>query len=226
MIESRLRNVTDRIQTTCQRAGRNSKEIEIILVTKGVNLKKMEEAYQLGFRGFGENRVQDLISKQELLPGDIRWHFMGYLQTNKVKFLMENVVLIHSCDRLELARELQKQAEKRNRAFEILLQVNTSGEETKHGFRPDAVEEAAFAVVGLDRLRLRGLMTIGPNTRDEDQIRRSFALLRTLRDQMRYKFSSVDWYYLSMGMSADFEIAIEEGANLLRIGSAVFGARP
>ena len=138
---------------------------------------------------------------------------------------MDSIHLIHSCDRVDLAKELEKQAEKRGVRADILIQVNTSGEDTKYGFRPDEVEGAVAEMVSFDRLTLSGLMTIGPNTDDENQIRSCFRSLKVLRDRLRERFPDVDWRYLSMGMSGDFEIAVEEGSNLLRIGSAVFGAR-
>ncbi|MBI1978316.1 MAG: YggS family pyridoxal phosphate-dependent enzyme [Candidatus Omnitrophica bacterium] len=220
-----LRDVKERIGRACQRVGRNPEEVLLILVTKGVEPKRIREAYEFGMRHFGENRVQEFIEKKQHLPSDIRWHFIGSLQANKVKFLIGQVVLIHSCDRLDLAQEIQKQAQKHNRAVEVLLQVNTSQEQTKHGFSPDKVEEGVSEISAFDRIRIRGLMTIGPNTAEESQIRGSFRALRLLRDDLKFKFPDVDWRYLSMGMSSDFEIAIEEGANLLRIGTAVFGPR-
>ena len=217
--------VTERIRARAERAGCDPEAIRLVLVTKEVGLDRIRQAYDLGMRDFGENRVQDLTAKAEQLPGDIRWHFIGHLQTNKVKHLIGHTAMIHSCDRLELARELQKQAERLNQAVEILIQVNASGETTKHGFSPKGLEEPISEICGFSRLKLCGLMTIGPNTQDEANVGASFHLLKTLREQLNRQFSDHSWQYLSMGMSSDFEIAIEEGANLLRIGSAVFGER-
>ena len=225
MVVQELSSLRERIQNVCTRTGRDHKEIELVLVTKEVDLEKIKEAYQLGCRDFGENRVQDLVKKQKVLPEDIRWHFIGHVQTNKVKVLAGNIALIHSCDRLDLAKEIQRQAEKRNQTVELLIQVNTSGEKTKQGFYPKNAEEAVSEIAMLNRLKIRGLMTIGPNAQDLNEIRRSFRSLRVLRDELRDQFPRADWHYLSMGMSSDFEIAIEEGANLLRIGTAVFGPR-
>ena len=226
MIDDHLHVVTERIQTACQRAGRDPKEVELVLVTKEVEPQRIDAAYKLGIRNFGENRVQELVAKREKLPKDIKWHFIGHLQTNKVKLLVGQVVLIHSCDRMGLAQELDKQAEKRNQKIDLLIQVNSSGEKTKQGFSPEAVEQAASEIVKLKHLNVRGLMTIGPNTEDQARIRNSFRSLRKLQDRLRDSVPNTDWHYLSMGMSSDFELAIEEGANLLRIGSAVFGPRP
>ena len=226
MIDRQLRGVTERIREASQRTGRDPKEVELVLVTKEVDPGRIKLAYDLGVRDFGENKVQDLMAKQNKLPKDVRWHFIGSLQTNKVKLLIGQVALIHSCDRVDLAREIEKQAAKQNRTVDILIQVNTSGEETKHGFDPKSVKQAISQIMTLEHLKVCGLMTIGPNTQDQEKTRESFHTLRNLKDRLQQEFPNCDWCYLSMGMSSDFELAIEEGANLLRIGSAVFGPRP
>ncbi len=226
MIERALAVVTKRIHQACALVGRDPKEIELVLVTKSVDPARVKQAYDLGARNFGENRVQELLTKKEELPKDIRWHFIGSLQSNKIKPLIGHVALIHSLDRIELARELEKQAAKQNLTADVLIQVNTSHEETKHGFEPEAVEDAAHKMSQFKHLKARGLMTIGPLTADSQRTRESFRLLRTLQVRLKQNFPQGDWHYLSMGMSSDFEIAIAEGANLLRIGTAVFGARP
>ena len=225
MLDRQLHAVQERIEQACDKIGRKSNEIELVLVTKGVESARVKSVYDLGPRSFGENKVQELTQKRELLPADIKWHFIGHLQTNKAKLLIKQVVLIQSCDRIELAQELQKQAEKAGEIVELLLQVNASGESTKHGFRPELVEQTVPKIKAFHRLKVRGLMTIGPNTKDEKQIRSAFSKLRNLQMNLRKQFSDLDWHYLSMGMSSDFEYAIEEGANLLRIGTAVFGER-
>lgn len=225
MLDLQLRAVQEKIEQTCNKIGRQSNEIELVLVTKGVESVRVKSVYDLGHRSFGENKVQELTQKKDLLPANINWHFIGHLQTNKAKLLIKQVVLIQSCDRIELAQELQKQAEKVSETVEILLQVNASGESTKHGFRPELVEQAVVKMKTFSRLKIRGLMTIGPNTQDERPIRAAFSKLRNLQTNLKKQFSNLDWHYLSMGMSSDFEYAIEEGANLLRIGTAVFGER-
>jgi len=225
MIRDRFEAVMTRVHNACNRSGRDPHEIELILVTKEAEPSWILEAYQVGVRDFGENRVQEFLRKQECLPKDIRWHLIGSLQTNKVKYVVGKVVLIHSLDRLELAEALQEEAEKKSQTVQVLIQVNTSGEGTKHGFRPEDLGEAAREVARHHRLSIRGLMTIGPFTDERERVRSSFRLLRRLRDQMQNDVTGADWRYLSMGMSSDFEIAIEEGANCLRIGTAVFGER-
>lgn len=181
----------------------------------------MQEACGLGFRDFGENRVQEFLEKKELLPGDVRWHFIGHLQTNKVKNVLGTARLIHSLDRMSLAEEIQKQAEKKNIFVDALIEVNTSGEASKSGFRPE--ETAPLQqLMKFNRIRLHGLMTIGPMPpSSEEKIRMCFKTLRSLRDQWRADFPEMQ--HLSMGMSSDFETAIEEGATMIRIGTAVFG---
>ena len=226
MIAERLEEIKSRIRHASGRSKRNPSEIEWVLVTKEVEPSRIKEAYDLGVRDFGENKVQELLSKRPVLAPDIRWHFIGHLQTNKVKFLVGEVVLIHSLDRMELAQAIQKEAEKNSKTQSVLIQVNASGENTKFGFKPEGVEEAVSQMlVSCDRLCLLGLMTIGPNTSDQVKVRASFHQLYELRENLKRRFTQCNWRYLSMGMSADFEIAVEEGANLLRLGTAVFGPR-
>ena len=176
------------------------------------------------------------MAKKTALPDDLRWHFQGRLQTNKVKSLWGEIVLLHSLDRMELAGEIQKQGEKRNSALDVLLQVNTSGEATKAGFQPEEVEQTVGEMKKFSRIQLKGLMTIGPflsvgagfkpAPTNEGNVRTCFRKLRILCDELRQKFPELDLRHLSMGMSSDFEWAVEEGATIVRIGTAVFGERP
>ena len=196
-----------------------------MLVTKFVPVERIGEAYEAGIRDFGESRVQEFISKKPLLPQDIHWHFIGHLQTNKVKALLEvgasgrAPLLLHSLDRLELAEEIQKQAEKLGFEVESLLQVNVSREATKSGFTSEEVESALEKMKAFERIRIRGFMTIGPLTEDHEALGKNFRELREIRDRF------LGGGELSMGMSSDFERAIEEGATIVRIGAAVFGER-
>lgn len=226
-------------------------------MTKNIPPERIQEAFEAGARDFGENRVQELLQKKPHLSSEIRWHFVGHLQTNKVKSLIGETALIHSLDCLELAEEIQKQAEKSEKRglapfekrgqapFDVLLQVNTTGEATKSGFSPNEVEEALEKIRSLNRIQVRGLMTIGPTPdvgvgppaypwegqpqgvvpTNKEEVRSSFRCLRVLREELRQKFPSVNLEHLSMGMSSDFEMAIEEGATMVRIGTAVFGER-
>ena len=200
--------------------------VRFLLVTKTVGEDRVREAFEAGVSDFGENRVQELLAKKKKLPPGIRWHMIGRLQTNKVKRILGEVVLIHSLDRPELAREIEKQAGvKKIKQVDCLIQVNSSGETSKSGFAPAEVEGFAASLAPDSPVRIRGLMAVGPLTEDCEKIRRAFRAVKNLRETLKQKFPERDWGILSMGMSGDYRIAVEEGANWLRIGSAVFGKR-
>ena len=225
MIQDNWSRLRSQIKEACKRSSRDIQEIQLVLVTKQVALDLIEEAYQLGVRDFGENRVQEWLDKKDQLPDDIRWHLIGHLQTNKVRYCIGKPVLIHSLDSLKLASEIEKEAQKKNTQVDCLIQVNTSGEATKHGVSPEGLERLVFEMQNLAYVRIQGLMTMGPLSEDQALVRSAFRKLKYLRDEMKKEFPALDWKYLSMGMSSDFQLAIEEGANLLRIGTAVFGER-
>ena len=225
LVAEQLEKIQERIRRACANARRRPEEVTLVLVTKFVEPERIREAYDAGCRDFGENRVQELAGKHEKLPGDIRWHLVGHLQTNKVKLVLRAASLIHSLDRLHLAAALEKEAEKASVTVPLLLQVNTSQEDSKFGLRLADVKPFVERAVGFTRLRLSGLMTIGPLGGSEAQVSGCFRELRTLREQLKTQFPDHDWPHLSMGMSGDFEWAIEEGATLVRIGRAVFGER-
>ncbi len=218
MIREKLREIREKIEKACGRAQRDPAEVRLVLITKNVSVDRIREAFDAGIRDFGENRVQELLEKKPRLPPEIRWHFVGSLQTNKVKDLLGEAVLLHSLDRTPLAHEIQKRAAQRNLTVAALLQVNIAGEATKSGFSPAEAEKAFGELREFSQIRIRGLMTIGPLTEDLKKVRESFRALRLLRD-------ALGLWELSMGMSSDFEIAVEEGATILRIGTAVFGER-
>lgn len=223
-VRSNLAAVRERIRESARRVGRNAEAVELVLVTKNVSMERIMEAYEAGERKFGENRVQELLEKKGLLPKDIEWHFIGHLQTNKVKALLPEVSLIHSLDSVRLAQELEARAASTKQSVPVLVQVNTSGEQTKFGAAPAELPEILRAVSERAHLELRGLMTIGPFTDEEAQVRGAFRLLASLRDECKGR-GLKGLEMLSMGMSHDFELAIEEGADLVRIGTAVFGER-
>ncbi len=205
------------------RCGRDPEEIRLVIVTKTVEPAGILEVYGAGERDFGENRVQEWQEKKDLLPTDIRWHLIGHLQTNKVKFVVGNVALIQSLDRPALAAEIEKQAKAKGvKEVPCLLQVNMSREETKFGCAPEDVGTLMKAVAAASSVRLRGLMTIGPLTDDTGRIRDCFRRTRELFGSLKKEYPAHSWEVLSMGMSADYKIAIEEGANMLRIGSLIF----
>jgi len=200
--------------------------VQVVLVTKTVPIERISEAYEAGVRDFGENRVQEFLKKKEKLPADICWHFIGHLQTNKVKQVLGEVTLIHSLDRPQLAQEIERQAAKKGIAgVDCLIQVNSSGEVGKEGFSPEEVLPFVRSIPTSSVLKLRGLMTIGPNTEDQGKIRQAFQSVKDLQRQLKQHSSEKDWSILSMGMSADLELAVEMGSSMIRVGSAVFGAR-
>lgn len=194
-------------------------------MTKTVPVERIQEAFSEGCRNFGENRVQEFLKKKPELSSEIRWHFVGHLQTNKVKSVLGEAALLHSLDRMSLAEALARESEKKNSEMEVLLQVNITGKATQSGFAPAEVHPAVEKLIQFRRLHLRGLMTIGPLTENTELIRAGFRELRELRDRLAGKFPSAGLRELSMGMSSDFEIALEEGATMIRVGTAVFGER-
>ncbi|MFO7445338.1 MAG: YggS family pyridoxal phosphate-dependent enzyme [Ignavibacteriaceae bacterium] len=225
MIAENLRLLQDNIEKKCRESGRDPAEVKLIAVSKNFGTDEINQAFNAGQRHFGENKAQELKSKFEKLGGKITWHFIGALQRNKVKYAVQSAEYIHSLDSLELAVEISKRAGSLGKVQKVLLQIKTSDEETKSGFESrDAVEETVLFCKDDKNLELVGLMTIAPYTDDENIIRQSFRQLRNLRDDLSQK-SGIKIKELSMGMTGDYEIAIEEGATMLRIGSAIFGQR-
>lgn len=212
------------IRQICAENNRNFNELVLVAVSKTFPPEQISEVHKLGQRVFGENKVQELREKYDVLKGEnIEWHLVGHLQTNKVKYIADFVGLIHSVDSVKLAGVVNEQAEKHNRVIDVLVQVNTSGEDQKSGVEPEEAEELCREISLLKNVCLRGLMTIGMFTDDENVIRENFRTLKKLFNALKEKYDNFD--YLSMGMTSDYRIAIEEGANMLRIGSAIFGYR-
>ena len=203
--------------------------VTLVAVTKTRPVAVLQQAYEAGLRDFGETRVQEMLSKQELLPVDIRWHQIGHLQTNKVKYIAPFVHLIHSIDSLKLLEETDRQARKHERVIDCLLQVYIATEESKFGFEPGELRSLldSGAVKTLTGVRLRGLMGMASFSDDQALVRREFSGLKQLFDHVKLQFPEVfpDFNILSMGMSGDYLIAIEEGSTLVRIGTALFGER-
>lgn len=201
---------------------------KLIAVTKTKPVTLLQEAYDAGCRRFGENKVQEMVDKQPQLPTDVEWHLIGHLQTNKVKYMAPFVSLIHSVDSLKLLQEINKQAAKHNRIIDCLLQIHIAAEETKFGLSPDEAETLLNApeLNDLSNIRLIGLMGLATNTNDESQIRQEFRGLKQLYDKLsQTQHLNVNFSELSMGMSGDYRIALEEGSTLVRVGSAIFGSR-
>ncbi|MCM8765811.1 MAG: YggS family pyridoxal phosphate-dependent enzyme [Candidatus Omnitrophica bacterium] len=223
MLRENLAKVEERIERACRKVGRDPEEITLVCVTKGVEIEKISEIVNLGVTDIGENRVQEALKKFEQLQAgqSIKWHMVGHLQSNKAKYAVRIFDLIHSVDSLKLAEEINRQAERINKIQEILVQVNVSGEKTKFGIKPEDLFSLGEEILKFKNLRLRGLMTIAPIVESPEDARFCFRKLRELRDEFNY-LTNYQLTILSMGMSQDFEVAIEEGANMVRIGTAIF----
>lgn len=201
---------------------------ELIVVTKTQPIEKLLEAYEAGHRAFGENKVQELAQKAHLLPNDTQWHLIGHLQSNKVKYIASFVHLIHSVDSLKLLQEIDKQAKKANRTIPCLLQVHIASEETKFGFSPEEVIALMSSpeLASLKSVVIKGLMGMATFTDNSNQVRNEFRSLKNLFNTLKNnKLANCDFTTLSMGMSGDYLIAIEEGSTMVRVGSAIFGER-
>ena len=207
----------------------NGTGTRLVAISKYHPAEAIKEAYEAGQRVFGESHVQELCQKQPILPDDIEWHFIGHLQTNKVKYIAPFVALIHSVDSLKLLKEIDRQAERQNRTIDCLLQIHIAQEETKFGFLPEELNELLESgeLTSLPHIRIRGIMGMATNTDDEQQIRSEFHRLHELFETTRDRFFNDEDCFdeLSMGMSDDYGIAIEEGSTLIRVGSKIFGQR-
>ena len=226
MLEDNLKEVERRIEAACKRAGRSRDEVTLIAVSKTKPVSMLQEAYDLGVRVFGENKVQEIRDKYEALPKDIEWHMIGHLQTNKVKYIVDKVKLIHSVDSLRLAETIEREAEKHGCTADILLEVNVAEEESKFGLKMDEVIPLAEKISQFSHVNLRGLMTIAPFVDNPEKNRTIFADLQKLYVDIKEKnIDNGTVSILSMGMTNDYEVAIEEGATMVRIGTGIFGAR-
>jgi pyridoxal phosphate enzyme (YggS family) len=223
-LKTNYESLLSNVKQICIETGRNFNDIIIVAVSKTFPVEDIRALNEIGHIHFGENKVQELKEKyQSLLDTNIKWHLVGHLQTNKVKYIAHFITLIHSVDNIKLALEINKYAQKLNRIIDILVQVNTSNEPQKSGVTPSESKSLCREIYNLEYLRLKGLMTIGMFTDNETIIRNNFRMLANLYKEFETEFR--DFQYLSMGMTSDYRIAIEEGANILRIGSAIFGER-
>ncbi len=220
-VSANLEAIKQKINTACEKSGRNHEEVTVIAVTKYVSVERASEAIDAGVLHLGENRDEGLLEKWGYLKDRPVWHFIGSLQTRKVKNIIDKVEYIHSLDRLSLAAEINKRAESTKKCF---VQVNVSGEQSKHGLNPDQVIDFIFQLKDLPNIEVAGLMTMAPLTEDEAVMRGCFRKLRKLREEIiALNLKSAPCKELSMGMSNDFEIAVEEGATMVRIGTALVG---
>ncbi|MGG4497190.1 YggS family pyridoxal phosphate-dependent enzyme [Brevibacillus reuszeri] len=228
LVAGNLKTVRQQMEVACQASGRNLEDVKLLLATKTVPLEKLQMAMQAGETLFGENKAQELRGKFPLMEQykQVEWHFIGHLQTNKVKDVVKYVTLIHSVDRLKLGQALHQQLLKENKTMNILVQINTSYEESKFGAPPEAALELVEQLSQFETLNVKGLMTIGKLNATNDETRHCFRLLKEIQSQVREKkLSRVEMDILSMGMSVDFTVAIEEGATIIRVGTKVFGQR-
>ena len=225
MIEEKLDEVREKIREAAEKSGRRAEEITLVAVTKTHGAEEINRAIDAGVTDIGENKVQEILEKYELVK-PVRWHLIGHLQTNKVKYIIDKVCLIHSVDSIHLMDEIERQAEKHSLVMPILIQVNISGEETKFGIRPEEIEEFLLHAGTLSHVKICGLMTIAPKVDKNISNRLHFDNIRKIFiDISQKKYDNVSMEYLSMGMSGDYQCAIEAGSNMVRVGSAIFGER-
>ena len=225
-ITQNIREVESRIDAACSRSGRGRQDVTLIAVSKTKPVSMLKEAYDCGCRHFGENKVQELVEKYEQMPKDIKWHMIGHLQRNKVKYVVDKAYLIHSVDSLKLAEEISKEAVKKNVMAHILVEVNVAGEETKFGTSGDEALELVKKISGLPSIQVEGLMTIAPYVENPEKNREYFKSLYQLSVDISGKnIDNVNMNVLSMGMTGDYEVAVEEGATYVRVGTGIFGER-
>ena len=225
-IRDHLNEVRENIQKACEKAGRSPQEVTLIAVSKTKPLFMLEEAYEAGARDFGENKVQEILEKHPKMPEDARFHMIGHLQRNKVKQVLPHAVLIHSVDSYRLAEQISQEAGKLGITAKILLEVNVAKEESKFGMMPEDVEEMAGQIAALPHLQIEGLMTIAPFVDDPGKNRPVFRKLYQLSVDIKKKnIDNVNMGVLSMGMTGDYQVAVEEGSTMIRVGTGIFGAR-
>ena len=226
MLKANLDHVRKLVDEACERSGRDASEVTIVAVSKTKPEEAIMELYEAGHRDFGENYIQELRKKHDDLPKDIRWHMIGHLQRNKVKYIAEYIYMIHSVDSLELAQTIEKEAAKHDRIIPILIEVNIAGEDTKFGVSADEAEELIREISLLPHVQVRGLMTSAPFVEDPEEDRIHFRNLAHLSVDIANKnIDNVTVDVLSMGMSNDYEVALEEGSTIVRVGTSIFGKR-
>jgi len=226
-IKENIDDIVKRIEVTCKKAGRNPNDITLIAVSKTVESPKVREALEAGIDNLGENRVQELIKKYEdLKDTGIKWHMIGHLQKNKVKYIIDKTVLIHSVDSLSLAEEIDKRAKNKGLVANVLIELNIGEEESKFGIKEENIYDFIKSLENFENIRVLGLMTVAPFCENPEDVRWVFKKMKDIYDKIStMNLKNAEMKYLSMGMTNDFEVAIEEGSNMIRIGTAIFGAR-
>lgn len=226
MLKDNLKQVRENIEEACRRSMRSPGEVTLIAVSKTKPPQALWEAYEDGCRHFGENKVQELLDKYEVMPKDIKWHMIGHLQRNKVKYIVDKVFLIHSVDSLKLAEEISKEAVKKNVIVSVLIEVNVAEESSKFGVKMQDAEALIRDISLLPGIRIEGLMTIAPYVENAEENRQYFAMLKQLSVDINSKnIDNVNMNVLSMGMTGDYMVAVEEGATYVRVGTGIFGER-
>lgn len=226
MIKENIKEVLNDIKIAEDKSSRNSGSAKLIAVSKTKPVSMLQEAYDAGMRDFGENKVQELVDKYEQLPKDIKWHLIGHLQTNKVKYVVDKAYLIHSVDSIKLAKEISKEAQKKNICVNVLIEVNVAEEESKFGVSVDDAEGLIREIATLPGIKICGLMTVAPFVSDSEENRPIFRKLKQLFVDIKAKnIDNVSMEIMSMGMSGDYIVAVEEGATYVRVGTKIFGER-
>ena len=226
MLSENLKNVEKEIEDACRRSGRDPREVTLVAVSKTKPVEMLQEAYDAGAREFGENKVQEIDAKYDRLPRDIHWHMIGHWQRNKVKYIVDKVAMIHSVDSLRLAEAIDKEAQKKNVVVPILIEVNVAEEDSKFGLSLEEVTSLVESISKLSNVRIQGLMTVAPFVEDPEENREVFRSLKKLSVDIAAKnINNVTMSVLSMGMTNDYQVAIEEGATIVRVGTGIFGAR-
>lgn len=225
-IQVNINDIRKEISQICQNCGRNPEDITLIAVTKTIDPDRINYAVECGASDLGENKVQEIMDKYDNISKNVKWHLIGHLQSNKVKYIIDKVELIHSVDSFKLAEEISKRAEKHNLKKDVLVQINVAKEDTKFGIDIEAAVDFVKSISGLDNICIKGLMTIAPYDENPELVRPVFRQLKEKFDELaQMNLPNTDMKYLSMGMSNDYPVAIEEGANMIRIGTAIFGKR-
>lgn len=226
MIQENLKKVKENIERSCAASGRESGEVTLIAVSKTKPISMLMEAYDCGQRIFGENKVQEIMDKYDQMPDDVQWHMIGHLQRNKVKYIVDKVAMIHSVDSLRLAETIEQEAAKKNVVVPVLVEVNVAQEESKYGLSPEEVLPFLEKVADYSHLQVQGLMTIAPFVENPEENREVFNKLRKLSVDIREKnINNITMSVLSMGMTGDYQVAVQEGATMVRVGTGIFGER-
>lgn len=225
-LEQNIISIKEKIRTAAERAKRKPDDIHLVAVTKNVSSEIIQKAMDMGINILGENRVQEAKSKIDKVEGKVDWHMIGHLQTNKVKDAVELFSMIHSLDSVKLAREIDKRARRIEKVMDVLVQVNIGKEETKFGVKPECVADFISEIAPLPNIKIRGLMAMAPYSKNPENSRKYFNRMKKIYDNIKNsKLENVSMEYLSMGMTGDFQVAIEEGSNMVRIGTGIFGKR-